>query len=379
MPPAIRKRLGVNYNGWVLYNAGFRKEDGGYSQNFQRDSIELGILLQDEVVLHDQLEVASLNQARQIDPKTGAEPGKYHHQIPGVTIRGLSTDYNACDNNAWTLLGYAEYFRLTQDRDFIKRHEPGIRRGIDEYILQHLNRDFLFIEDPRFSGAQRFALKVTYWKDSVLPQRKAGEPIYPVVYPLVHAQYIAALRKTALLIGPPGLFDIADRMSKSLGVLFNKDLGAFNIALDCAGPISGVSSDSLNMFFFLEPEDLDPQQIACIIRASEILETPAGYRGLSPKLSETIEDRYHADKVWPVEQATIHKGAVKFKAWASSQRKEELVGLLDHVEEVSSRAIAHLDGSYAETLSINDDEVQKAGCDPHLYTFAAKEYFRRVL
>ncbi len=379
MPPKVRERLRVNRNGWVLYNAGFRKASRGYLQNFPRDSLEAGILLEDPKMLHDQLEFGALNQATKKDPKTGAEPGKYHHQMPGVIIRGLSTDYNSCDSNAWALLGYAEYFRLTRDRKFIKKHKYDIRKGVDEYVLSHLNKDFYFTEDPRFSGAQRFALRVTYWKDSVLPQREDGEPIYPVVYPLVHAQYMAALRKATLLVGPPGLFDIANRMSKSLGGLFNKDLGTFNIALDSSGSIQGISSDSLNMLFFLEPEDLNPHWIESIIRTSVVLETPAGYRGLSPKLSETIKDRYHADKVWPVEQATIHKGAVKFKAWAISQGKIELVSLLEHVEEVSSRVTAHLDGSHAEILSINDGEVQTDGCDPHLFTFAAKEYFKRVL
>ena len=54
-------------------------------------------------MLRDQLKFGASLQATKKDPKTGAEVGKYHHESPGVEIRGLSTLYNGYDPQLWTV------------------------------------------------------------------------------------------------------------------------------------------------------------------------------------------------------------------------------------------------------------------------------------
>ena len=49
------------------------------------------------------------------------------------------------------------------------------------------------LDVPSLAEADRFALRVTYWKDSVI-NNGSEEPQYPVVYTLPHFQNAAALK-----------------------------------------------------------------------------------------------------------------------------------------------------------------------------------------
>lgn len=372
-----REKLSVRQNGLVIYRAGLSPNGhGGFTSNYTRDGIEAGIQYEDPIMLRDQLRYSASKQATRQDPQTGAEPGKYHHESPGVFLRGLSTEYAACDATAWILRGFGEYDRLTQDHEFIREHRRNIISGVD-YVLNHLNSDYLFVESPQFAGANSFALKVTYWKDSIIPQRWDGEPIYPVIYSLAHAQNMAGLRNAGRLLGSSEWLQVADKMREGLQKLFNPTYGVFNIAIDGQGPISGVSSDSLSMLSFLEPGDLTSDQIESIIVASAVLETPVGYRGLSEDVAQGMQDRYHVDPIWPVEQARVDQGARKFRMWAEDYHLVGLVDHLKHVEEVSSKVMYFLDDNDSETFIVRDGQIQRAGCDPQLWTASAKEYFRR--
>src|SRR3989344_2929213 len=226
MSPDLEMQLSVKQEGLTLYRAGLSSESvsGGYVSNFMRDSILSGIVGQNPAMLRDQLRFGASLQATRKDPKTGAEAGKYHHESPGVQMRGLSTLYNGCDTTAWALIGHRVYEDLTGDRSFTNEHRGNIARGAD-YILSHLNHDGLFVEDPRFSGADSFALKVTYWKDSELLDREQGEPVYPIVYTLAHVQNMMGLRSAGRLLNSPQLLNAAEIMKVGLQRLWNHDLG----------------------------------------------------------------------------------------------------------------------------------------------------------
>lgn len=371
------EELSFCHNGLKLYRAGLSSgiNSTGYISNFTRDVILSGIIGQDPSMLRDQLLYNCQLQADKKDPFTGAEPGKDHHEYPGVIIRGLSTQYNACDTTAWVLMGHLYYENLTGDKDLANLCRPNIKRGV-EYILSHLTSDYLFREDPKFADADRFALKVTYWKDSFLPQRENGEPDYPVVYTLAHAQNLSGLSCAAKLLDSSELYQVADRMKEGLQKLYNPELKTFNIALDRSGPISAISSDSLNLLFFTEPEDITNQQILDIIDSSQILMTPAGFRTLDERVAKGMDDRYHADTIWPSEQATIHAGAKKHRLALKDYSPEITDGLLK-IEEVSSRIKLFTQNSNSEVFVINEGQVQEAGCNPQLWTVEAKEYFAR--
>lgn len=50
---------------------------------------------------------------------------------------------------------------------------------------------------------------------------------------------------------------------------------------------------------------------------------------------------------------------------------------MPHVEEVSLRVMSYLD-TYPEILVVDADRIQKYGCDPQLWTIAAKKYFEAL-
>jgi hypothetical protein len=112
-------------------------------------------------------------------------------------MRGLWTTYDACVTTALFLIGL-DHLAQHGDHAIARRY----RRQIDlalGYLHAHLYAD-VFHEDPTQCGADRFALKVTYWKDSEL--NVAGdrrEPRYPVAYALAHFQCTAAMRAAARL------------------------------------------------------------------------------------------------------------------------------------------------------------------------------------
>src|SRR3989344_1158148 len=317
-------RLRIKDYDLELYSAGMPH----FSGNFTRDSIISAILMKNSKMLKDQLIFCSLNQGKNKNSITGEELGKIFHELPGVKIRNLNTLYNACDTTAL------------------------------EYILSHLRNGF-FYEDPKFCDADKFALKVTYWKDSSIINRENGEPIYPVVYTLAHIENMAAVRFAAEILESKELLDIAEDMkSKALDLLFSN---GFVIARDKKGDIKGITSDILHSLFYFELGDLNKKQLQKIIEASKKIETPFGYRVLDKKLSESVDDKYHSDSIWPFEQAIIHFGAIKF-------------GLKD-IKDVSFKIFNLLDTD-PEIFILEGDGPKKGGCDPQLWTIAAKNYFK---
>ena len=350
------RRLKIQESGYTVYQAGLP----GFPRNFTRDGIISAILAGNAEMLEGQIAFSSIHQGIKKDSITGEEPGKIFHEYPGVTIRELSTEYNACDTTALYLIGHRVYQKLTGDDTLLNRYRNNIARAVN-YIIKHLDNRDLFIEDPLFCNADKFSLKVTYWKDSSIIGRSEGEPCYPVVYPLAHIQNMNALKSAAGMLELGKLAAIADRMRGALDYLYDESSGTFYLALDKEGPICGISSDALHALFYLETDDLPANKIKEIVESSKILETPIGYRTLSPESAGELKSSYHTRTVWPFEQAIIHAGAKKFA--------------LKHVMEVSSRIMPVLDTD-PEIFVLEGGQYKKGGCDPQLWTIAAKEYFK---
>lgn len=380
MPPGIKTQLITVEDGLVLYRAGISSDPNykSYFENFSRDTIEAGLTLEDPIMLRDQIIFGNRHQAKSPNPLTAAEPWKYHHQMPGAECgKGLYTTYCATDSTADYFMAHAFYQRETGDNSLTEEFRENILRAVEVYTFSHINpKTYQFEEDPKFCGAEDFALKRTDWKDSGTPDREDNKVIYSVVYPLIQTQYMRGLRDVSFLFGTKEFAKESDKMRKGLQNLFDPELGCLYIAKDAQGPIRGVSSDGLNMLIFLQPEDLTVKQLEAIIRSSQVLETRAGFLNLDPKIAETMSDDYHT-RVWPKEQANIHKGARKWRSWIEKSGPSYLLEMLDYVLEVSSRVLRFLDTN-PETLRVSNGYVEKAGCDPQLWTFAAKEYLKAV-
>lgn len=372
------KRLKTSYKGMDLWLAGLP----GFQSLFVRDGLEAGMLAGLHEMLRNFITYSTFYQGTKYDPSTGEEPGKHPHERnplthTGVELEGkpgLTTEYNACDTTALWLIALNEYTKLTGDLSLLKKFKNAALSSV-EYIQTHLSEDNLFFEDPRLTGASEFALNVTYWKDSVVPGRRGGKPHYPVVYTLAHVQNLAGLRAARKLLKTRKLDYPISEMAKNLDLLWDKKAGTFDIALDSAGPIRGISSDSLHALYYLEPGDISPKKIEQVVDASRALETAAGYRTLASRFA-TMNDGYHTRTIWPYEQAKINSGARKHRLWTEKNDLHSLGKKLRHVEGVSRRVLSQLNGNNNETLVIGRGrKVTRGGNDPQLWTIAAKQYF----
>lgn len=378
-------RLTIRYNEFTLYKAGLP----GYEGTFARDDLISAFLAQDREMLRNTLEFSASLQGRKKDSRTGEEPGKIFHEYSthlngGVELRsrpGKTTLFSASDTTALFLLGHEVYLRLTNDGSLIRAQKDNIELAT-QYIRNHLDGNFIFTEDPKFAGAESFALNVTYWKDSALVGRKEGEPVYPVIYPLAHIQNMVGLRAASRLLESYLLRKISDNMRHAIYFLWDSEIENFPIAIDREGKIEGVSSDGLHSLFYLEPQDISDDRVSKIIDSSAVLETPLGYRTLSEEMAKNAKDKYHANTVWTQEQAQIHAGARKHLLDARKRGNEELAQKLSHVMSVAIRVNKYLrenPQNFPELFVINGSEITPGGNDPQLWAVAAKRYFDSFL
>lgn len=340
-----------------VYSAGYPRFDA----NFSRDGILAFFLLADPARLKDQLIYSAVHQGINFNPITGEEPGKIHHELPGAVMRGRSTFYNACDASSLFILGHQWYREMSGDESFAVQWKDSIRSAAD-YIIRH-TQDGFFVEDPALAKTDKFALKVTYWKDSSISDRKGGEPAFPVTYTLAHYQARNALSAASLLLGDPLYAESAKLMTEKGRELFDRERGIFILARDGEGPIPVLTSDVLHLLFYLEPGEIPAEDLRRNVQAAARLATVCGYRTLDPALEAPEKDPYHARTVWPFEQAFIHIGLVKHGFTEEAQ--------------IAARVMEFLD-SEAEYFLLEDEGPRKAGCDPQLWTIGAKKYFQSV-
>ena len=347
----------------TVYDAGIPN----FPNNFARDGILSSILLKDPVMLKEQLLFCKFHQGIKSDPYTGEEHGKIFHEFPKVTVRDLCTQFNACDTTSLYLIGHEKYISLTNDKTLALECHNSIQNAI-KYIQIHM-QDGLFIEDPKYSNAREYALKVTYWKDSCLIGRYDGEPSYPITYTLAHIQSLRALRSALFLTNQDSLKTEISNIKNSLENLFDFDSDSFCIGVDKLGMIKGLTSDTLHALYYLETDDISYDLINKILISSIKLETKAGYRTMEESLASKITDSYHSKTVWPFEQAFIHIGASKFL---------DIHPAFKHIQDISIRCMDYMDTN-PEILNICDDgTISKGGCDPQLWSIAAKDYFSKV-
>ena len=124
----------------------------------------------------------------------------------------------------------------------------------------------------------------------------------------------------------------------------------------------------------------------------QVIETPFGYRTLDPRLVASLKVEtatadipefaevkvksgalYHAETVWPWEQAKLHRVGKRFG--------------LPRVMEVSARMMPWIASGDPELLLLHADGdvgtgdagYELDGCDPQLLMIFAKKYFAMVL
>lgn len=117
------KRLVRRIEGRLLHSAGLPR----FTSNFSRDSLLAALMSGDLELLREQVAFSAWRQADGADPLTGAEPGKIHHEVPGVGTRlGLATTYNACDTTALFLIAVELGVRCGRIGDWPRVFRPNI-------------------------------------------------------------------------------------------------------------------------------------------------------------------------------------------------------------------------------------------------------------
>jgi glycogen debranching enzyme len=336
----------------------YQAADPGYTANFSRDSLTYALLADDLRALRAQVEFSARHQGRRPDPETGEEPGKIHHELPGVEIRGLWTTYDACDTTALFVIGLNHLVHRGERRAAL-RYREHLDRAL-EYIHSHLVDD-VFYEDPKQCGAERFALKVTYWKDSELNVRgKKREPTYPIAYALPHFQCKTALRAAARLTRSRELRARADAMTqRGLETFWRGD--HFAVAVEGDGTvIDPPSSDSLHSLLYLRAAEISAADAKAVAEYSKQLVTRVGYL---PGIAQADGgDEYHTRWVWVHEQALLHAAARRHG--------------LEQAERIADRILPALARGFPELI---DPVSGKPGGNPtQLWSIGAQVYFNQV-
>lgn len=333
----------------------YRAAHPGYPGNFTRDGIIAASLGGDTRALKAQVMYTAKNLGTKNDPVTGEEIGKAHHELPTVEINGASSAYNACDTTAMFLSSLA-WLSENGEPELIVSFTEEIELGI-AYIQRHIRKG-LFVEDPRFSGAEKYGLRVTYWKDSILNHPERKEPDYPIVYSLAHFQNADALAKIGAVLERPELVQMANDMFRSgLEKLWRGD--HFVTAIDNSGDIDPKSTDSLYALLYIPAELLDDGQALAIEAYTKHLITPWGYRTGLPETDDG--DPYHTDFVWTHEQAKLHAAARRHG--------------LEEAQSVTERIVPAMDGRFPEL--IHAETGKHAGNDPQLWAVQTFRYFQQ--
>lgn len=330
----------------------------GYPRNFSRDTILAGLIACDRELLTSQIVFSAARQGGKDDPITGEESGKIHHEYPGFELRSpYFTTYNACDTAGLFMLGLAAWQKLDPQRDLATEFSANIEAAAG-YIIRHL-KDGLFWEYPP-AGAPQFSLRITYWKDSVLPQPGKNEPVYPVTYALAHFQSAAGLLAASQLLNRPDWRQTASAMFETgIERFMNKE--TFCPLEDGAGRLEQSSSDELHSLAYIPTTYRERLPLEAIQRRATELITAAGIACTPKTISDQLDDQYHGYVVWMFEQALIHDGCRKF-------------GLTD-LAEITTRCVPHI-GAGQELVSI-EPTIEPKGNHLQLWSVAAKLYFAK--
>lgn len=341
-------------DGHSCYSAGLP----GYPENFTRDTLISGIIAASDTLLDSQLPVSSELQGVKYDPMSGEEPGKIHHQSTGVVVNApYNSKYNACDTSALYVTGVEirQQQNVGASDEPLARYRANVERAVG-YIARHVDQDGIFWEYPP-PGADHYSLKVTYWKDSIVPSASGKEePTYPVAYALAHFQNARGVLAAADILDRPDLRELADEMFRQgIGRFVTEK--AFCVSEDGDGRLEQISSDELHALAYIPPAYASLLPLHAIRDRASSLVTGAGIACTPEAVSQALADRYHGYVVWPFEQAMINYGANKFG--------------LDDIKEVTRRCVPYI-GKGQELFG---PDGKPLGNDLQLWSVAAKIYF----
>lgn len=348
-------------DGKTIYLAGFPF----FPRNFSRDALIAGIIAGRSDLLSTQIEISAQLQGKKLDIKSGEQPGKIHHESPGVWFGHHDTTYDGCDTTALFLTACEGVILWSKplSKEVLHTHRENIVRAVD-YILGQLD-DSIFWENPP-AGADSYNLSVTYWKDSILPDTSGKQaPVYPVVYPLAHFMNARGILSASRILNDPDLAKIADTMFR-VGIKNFIRPDGYVAYRDADGELLQSSSDELHALAYIPTEYNELLPLAHIRARATSLETPFGYMCIPKEIANRLPNKYHADRVWVFEQALINYGAKKFS--------------LEHEADIAAAIKSHIRKGQ-ELFAIgrsffgSSSKLLPKGNSRQLWSVAAIEYF----
>jgi len=333
-----------------------------YPRNFSRDVFLAGILMMDADQLQTQFHLSHKYQGSRDDAQTGEEVGKIHHEYPGVSMDGRGdflTTYNACDTTSLFLIGIEALEQTNKElfQQILANQQSKIIMAVS-YILKHLHQN-IFYETPPL-GVEQYALKVTYWKDSIAPDPLGKEELaYPIAYALAHFQAARGVLSAARILNHRGLELAAEAMYEA-GIKDFLKSNEFVLARGRKYKLAQASSDELHCLAYIPAGYQSSIPINEINKRAQLLTTDAGFACTPQDIAKHLSDPYHGYVVWPFEQAFIHYGALKFKMPINTEIAERVIPFIDAGNEL---------------LQI-DPEIIPAGNSRQLWSVAADMYFK---